>query len=97
MTKDQICKAANEKFEDNSFAYKGFIRGAEWRINSVWHSDNEVPKKHEDLMIELDTGFHICIFEDGYNFLGYYDYMGFVSFEVIRWAYLKDLLPNMEE
>lgn len=96
MTKDHICKVANEKFEDNSFAYKGFIKGAEWRINSVWNSGNEVPKEHEDLVIELDTGFHICRFKDGYSFLGYYDDRGFIAFEVIRWAYLKDLMPNVE-
>lgn len=97
MTKDQIYKVANEKFEDNSFAYKGFIYGAEWRINSVWHSGNEVPKEEKDLLIELDTEFHICIFKDGYNFLGYYDNRGFIAFEVIRWAYIKDLMPNMED
>lgn len=75
---------------------EGFMKGAEWRINSVWHSGNGVPKKHEDLVIELDTGFHICQFKDGYSFLGYYDDRGFIAFEVIRWAYLKDLMPNVE-
>ena len=75
---------------------EGFMKGAEWRINSVWHSGNEVPKEEKYLVIELDTEFHICIFKDGYNFLGYYDNRGFIAFEVIRWAYLKDLMPNVE-
>ena len=44
MTRDEIERVANAKYKDNTFAYKGFIEGAEWRINSVWHSTDELPK-----------------------------------------------------
>jgi hypothetical protein len=89
--------AENNMIEMKESFAEAFKDGVEWRINSVWHSGNEVPKKHEDLVIELDTGFHICQFKDGYSFLGYYNDREFIAFEVIRWAYLKDLLPNMED
>lgn len=88
--------AENNMIEMKESFAEAFKDGAEWRINSVWHSGNEVPKEEKDLVIELDTEFHICIFKDGYNFLGYYDNRGFIAFEVIRWAYLKDLMPNVE-
>ena len=71
-----------------------FKAGAQWRINSVWHSGNEVPKKHKDLLIELkNMEFHICQFKDGDSFLGYYDDREFIAFEIISWAYVEDLLP----
>ena len=45
MTIEEIEKAANGRFADNTFAYKGFIEGARWRINSVWHDMvKEVPQ-----------------------------------------------------
>lgn len=77
---------------------RGFIAGAQWRINSVWHSGNEVPKKHKDLLIELkNIEFHICQFRDGDSFLGYYDDREFIAFEIISWAYIEDLLPADSE
>lgn len=49
MKREDIEKAANEKFEDNSFAYKGFIEGAKWRIDSVWHDmETEEPQVYGD-------------------------------------------------
>lgn len=33
MIEKDIEKAANEIFEYNSFAYKGFIEGAKWALN----------------------------------------------------------------
>lgn len=35
MKREEIEKASNEKFGDNSFSYKGFIEGVEWRINGM--------------------------------------------------------------
>lgn len=46
MNYETIEKAANEKYADNTFAYKGFIEGALWRINSAWHDfedDDDFP------------------------------------------------------
>lgn len=106
MKKEQIEEAAQEYcvidrsiYNDRFQPYyiNGFKDGAEWRINSVWHSGNEVPKKHKDLLIELkNMEFHICQFKDGDSFLGYYDDREFIAFEVISWAYIEDLLPNTD-
>lgn len=105
MTQEQIERAADlysanatPTFVDGCFARyataDAFEAGAQWRINSVWHSGNEVPKKHKDLLIELkNMEFHICQFKDGDSFLGYYDDREFIAFEIISWAYIEDLLP----
>ena len=54
MKKEDIEKAALngvEKYisENNLKGFmgsykKGFVEGAEWRINSVWHDVNEIPE-----------------------------------------------------
>lgn len=108
MTQEQIEKAARESSTRSGYNIKiaadvagrtvyecAFEAGAQWRINSVWHSGNEVPKKHKDLLIELkNMEFHICQFKDGDSFLGYYDDREFIAFEIISWAYVEDLLPT---
>lgn len=100
MKREEIEKAANEKFEDNSFAYKGFIKGAEWRINSVWNDAEEQPKNwYETCLVELGT------LVSSFFTLSYYHHGGFSCMDgihnknirVIKWAYLKDLTLNMEE
>ena len=35
---------------------EGFIIGAQWRINSVWHSTNELPKHSGYLAALMDNG-----------------------------------------
>lgn len=50
MTQEQIEKAAGE-FSEHPFIQierQGFIRGAKWRINSVWHSYEDAKKADLD-------------------------------------------------
>lgn len=54
MKREEIEKASNEKFGDNSFPYKGFIEGVEWRINSVWHT-NKVKPTSFNLIIRIKS------------------------------------------
>lgn len=82
MKREEIEKAANEKFGDNSFAYKGFIEGAEWRINSVWHT-NKVKPTSANLIIRKSRK-------------GEYDLGYVLAYDTVVWAYVKDLLPNVE-
>lgn len=99
MKIEEIEKVANEKFKDNSFAYKGFIEGAEWRINIVWHDAEEQPKNwYETCLVELGSSV------SSFFTLSYYHHGGFSCMDgihnknihVIKWAYLKDLTLNME-
>lgn len=57
MTHEQIEKAAGE-ISYHPFIEierQGFIRGANWRIKSVWHGPEEEPKHKELCLIELKS------------------------------------------
>lgn len=74
---------------------EGFIAGAQWRINSVWHDVSEEPKEHKLVLIEDD----FCG-EPDYGvwqapFPNWED--SIVHFSSKRWAYLDDLLPERKE
>lgn len=109
MTREQIEKAAQDKAKElrmnansvrtnidvqNIFQI-GFMAGAQWRINSVWHDASEEPKEHKLVLIEDD----FCG-EPDYGvwqapFPNWED--SFVHFSSKRWAYLDDLLPERED
>lgn len=109
MTREQIEKAAQDKAKElrmsanrvrtdidvQNIFQLGFMAGAEWRINSVWHDVSEEPKEHKLVLIEDD-------------FCGEPDYGvwqapfpkwkdSIVHFSSKRWAYLDDLLPERKE
>lgn len=91
MTIEEIEKAANGRFADNTFAYKGFIEGARWRINSVWHDASEKPDKNQLVVFECRK-----TYGRGYsvNFGENYDLLKNV---LLEWAYVIDLLPERKE
>lgn len=71
--------------EYGSYFEHGFIDGAKWRINNVWHKPNEEPVSFCSLLlIENSNG----EFDLEYKF---------DPATTKRWAYVKDLIPNMEE
>lgn len=94
MTKEDIEKAAVDScvFENSIFNpeltpyyEQGFKDGANWRINNVWHKPNEEPVSFCSLLlIENSNG----EFDLEYKF---------DPATTKRWAYVKDLIPNMEE
>ena len=60
MTREQIEKAAKETLVNEPIELqatkvgafqRGFVAGAQWRINSVWHDINEEPKEHKLVLI----------------------------------------------
>lgn len=101
MTREQIEKAAKESADEELDDFEcrghrdGFIAGAQWRINSVWHDVSEEPKEHKLVLIEDD----FCG-EPDYGvwqapFPNWED--SIVHFSSKRWAYLDDLLPERKE
>lgn len=74
----QIAPATGRELE------KGFINGAQWRINSVWHDTSEEPCIGEHIIAIDETGF---IAEECYYGRMYGN----------RWAYVSDLLPERKE
>ena len=101
MTREDIEKAAGEYsgsvlgFKDNPVVmakHKAFTAGAEWRINSAWHSTDELPKRSGFLAVLIDNG----IMETMYYSVG----IGFHEMTLkgyTSWAYVLDLLPERKE
>lgn len=68
----------------------GFIDGAEWRINSVWHDvDKELPEYNRHVVNEDWFDFTAKDEKDLKRIMNQYPFK--------RWAYVDDLKPNIEE
>ena len=86
------------------FGTEIFMAGAEWRINSVWHDvQKELPAPDKTVIVEyIIDGERDCCFThrsesprvsvDKHVFNFYVR-----GAEIIRWAYLEDLLPDRKE
>lgn len=69
---------------------RGFVAGAEWRINSVWHdARKDVPEGFIPVFVERDD------FTFSMNMVG----LNTTSCPLhwVRWAYIIDLLPERKE
>lgn len=104
MIKEDTEKAANDfadrEYEyndiDRNALYKGFYWGAQWRINSVWHNANEVPKKKGYILVWIN-GDHPIFVTWNINVIPT-DWAKTVKLNnVVKWAYIEDIIPNMEE
>lgn len=72
----------------NSGFSRGFIAATEWRINSVWHEVSEMPEKKFALV-------EYACFPKGNGYLVVPDAREVIE-SITRWAYIEDLIPNME-
>ena len=96
MTQEQIEKAAGE-ISYHPFIEierQGFIRGAQWCINSVWHDKSVRPGEDCDVFVETKRGIDLDRYDTDYNEL---DSGTDWETEVLRWAYASDLLPERKE
>ncbi len=114
MTREQIEKAATESCViDNSifnpkyvpYYEHGFIDGANWRINAVWHKPSaygDELTRNVEVIAKTKRGYRFGIFD----ILGcFHEYIAFVSTsnleyalsDVLEYAYLADLLPEGKE
>lgn len=81
---NQVAPCMGSEFE------KGFIAGAEWRINSVWHNDTEKPDPHNgDLLVGIEVMGKTSYIRQNACYV--------LQYGCVRWAYIKDLLPTKEE
>lgn len=102
MTKEDIEKAAvdscvieNSIFNPELIPYyeQGFKDGAEWRINSVWHCEREMPDTPDLTLVEFPDGrIDIVYFHSIKSWRSMVKRNG-----IIRWTYINDLIPNMKE
>lgn len=100
MTREQIEKAATESCViDNSifnpeyvpYYEHGFIDGANWRINSVWHDASEKPDKNHLVVFECKK-----TYGKGYS-VNFGENYGLLKNVLLSWAYMKDLIPERKE
>lgn len=81
---------------------EAFKAGANWRINSVWYDSSITPDPMQECLVLLNDpmreGFHIGRIENQGTNNGKWNIYGYFTPSlhefVIRWAYIKDLLPN---
>ena len=73
-------------------AYAGYVAGADWQRNHVWHNASEEPEHEREILL-------LCV--DGTTVKGFYegDYFD-TAIDIIdygeKWAYLSDLLPKSD-
>ena len=88
-----LCAGAGEYGECpyNPDAKKGFIAGADWRINSAWHDGNVSCEPRRTAVVLFKNG-NANIYKDLRD-LSYEGLWG----EVDKFAYLGDLIPERKE
>ena len=107
MTRKQIeqaaLKCAKDRWGDSESQHAmakaqgtvyGFKQGAQWRINSVWHDNSIRPGEYCDVLVETKRGIEMDRYDFDYNEL---DNGTDWEADVIRWAYVDDLLPERKE
>lgn len=96
MKRKDIEKAAKRTIDEynlnpeyGSYFEHGFIDGADWRINSVWHKELEKSETRKCIMVRFTNGL-FDLFEDVRELKGIED-------RVESFAYIEDLLPTKED
>lgn len=102
MNEEEIKKAAKETLINESIELqatkvgtfqRGFIAGAQWRINSVWHDVSEKPENGRYILVDKECRIQAVwkqnIEDDWLNDVNH--------FEITRWAYISDLFPERKE
>ena len=98
MTKEDIEKAAVDScvFENSIFNpeltpyyEQGFKDGANWRIETIWYYDLKIGEPKKPILVRFKNGL-FQLFEDIRELKG-------IESEVEMFAYLEDLIPNIED
>ena len=98
MTREQIEKAAIKSADEELDDFEcrghrdGFIAGAQWRINSVWHDAHEEPQRSGMLIASNEDGNYILCGPNNSNWK-----QTVKLFRIMNWAYIIDLLPERKE
>lgn len=102
MKKEDIKKEAQNRCDKrfsylhNSAFFDGFVAGAKWRINSVWHDVKENPAERKIIIaLSRDGCMTECDFTYDHRIFTWIDIVK--SQNVIKWCYKEDILPDTEE
>lgn len=78
---------------------EGFIAGAQWRVNSVWHDVSEKPEANRHYLVlyrfegEMLTKVEVDLFTISQEIWD----LSISRKRVMSWAYIDDLLPERKE
>lgn len=98
MNRETIKKAARDYIQPTASIIpvaeaiakkEGFIAGADWRINSVWHTDVKAGNTRRAILVRFKNRL-FNVFEDIRDLKGIEDM-------VEMFAYLDDLIPERKE
>ena len=95
---EKAAERSTEKYVENGDlrgfrgSYRlGFIAGADWRINSVWHYDKSMPNINEPFLL-IDHKWALVLRIGCER-----DWAIMIKDKIfVKWAYIKDLIPNKE-
>lgn len=92
----RFCSGKNSAYDCNECGAdefnEGFIIGANWRINSVWHDVKEMPENNRMILIIMKHDIPTVLGPDNTFFREE------IKDRYIQgWAYIEDLIPNMED
>lgn len=88
MKREDIKEAA-VNYDPRLVVFKAFIKGADWRINSVWHHNLKEAKTRKCVIVRFTNGL-FNLFEDIRELKGIED-------KIQAFAYIEDLLPTKED
>ena len=96
MTRDEDAIIEAKKYYRNDIkCYDAFLHGVEWveeQIANVWHDASEEPRPKEWLLVQFDEDdYDTHYLNDSYINM-WRDWCK--TYNVIRWAYITDLLPK---
>lgn len=93
MKREDIKEAA-VNYDSRLVAFRAFMKGADWRINSVWHDVNQEPSEKRVLIV-IESDGHIS----QSNFMVGVDiWEDFIKdADIVKWCYKEDLLPNTKD
>ena len=90
-----IDECPNHGLSCDELVEDSFVKGAEWRINSVWHDATEKPDGKRRYLVETHLGkrTHHSVWTKAFTPEEKVEDDGFL----VRWAYLEDILPLPNE
>lgn len=89
---DDVCKGPRYRWGHEQVAMVDFIEGAEWRINSVWHTMDEVQDGKRPYIVQYNEEWKFAMFTKPISIPKEQAKSVFK-----RWAYMDDLIPDTED
>ena len=94
---EQIISEAKKHYYDDINCHNAFLHGVEWADEhpvDVWHDIEEKPSYSPQIIYQDKSGF--CYITSRQEMYAYdWEWQRYVAdFQIVRWAYIKDLLPK---